>query len=75
MAQYKYKDHVTQSDSPAFETRYAAGAKVQNPGIYRCLGCGDEIVAAKNQILPTTHQHPGDGKVEWQLLVFAQQSR
>ncbi|HUP59647.1 MAG TPA: hypothetical protein VNA69_04430 [Thermoanaerobaculia bacterium] len=78
MAHYKYRAHLTQSDSAAFDTRHAPGTTTQNPGIYRCAGCGDEIAIAKGHKLPPQnhHQHePHQKKIEWQLLVFAEQSR
>lgn len=76
MAQYKYTDNLTTSSSSAFDTLYAPGARVENAGIYRCKGCGEEVVAGRGQLLPAPERHPhaaGSGKAEWQLLVFAQQ--
>jgi len=76
MAQYKYGQHLKQSDHTAFDERHAPGSTAANAGIYRCAACGDEIAIAKGHTLPPQnhHQHnPGAGKIEWQLLVFAQQ--
>jgi hypothetical protein len=76
MAQYKYGQFLKQHDHVAFDERHAPGSTATNAGIYRCAGCGDEIAIAKGHILPPQnhHQHnPGTGKIEWQLLVFAQQ--
>jgi hypothetical protein len=78
MAQYKYRENLTQTTVAAFETRHAPGTKVQNPGIYRCPGCGDEVVAAKGDRLPPATHHPhtkDQGKIEWQLVVFAEQRK
>ena len=78
MAQYKYDQHLTKSDSTAFDTKHPPGSDAPNPGIYRCSGCGDEIGIAKGHTLPPQnhHQHkPSTVKVEWQLLVFAQQKK
>lgn len=75
MAQYKYPQNLSQSTSAAFDTRYAPGTKVENPGIYRCAGCGEEVIVHKGQLLPAQNHHSharGEGKLEWQLLVFAQ---
>jgi hypothetical protein len=75
MAQYKYSQNLTQSTSVAFDTRYAPGAKAENPGIYLCPACGDEICVAKGRLLPSQNNHPhtAEAKAEWQLLVLAQQ--
>jgi len=75
VAQYKYREALMQTSNAAFDTRHAPGTTVQNTGIYRCAGCGDEIAISKGQTLPTLtrHQHePGQRKVEWQMLVFAE---
>ena len=77
MAQYKNLKYISASSSSAFETRYAPGTQIENPGIYRCAGCGDEIVVARGHKLPppNAHQHTPDAKVEWQLLVLAEQHK
>ena len=76
MAQYKYGRLLTQNDHVAFDERHAPGSVAPNAGIYRCVNCSDEIAIAKGHVLPPQnhHQHsPGAGKIEWQLVVFAQQ--
>jgi hypothetical protein len=76
MAQYKYSHHLHQGDSAEYDSTCPPGSEAANAGIYRCVACGDEIGIAKGHTLPPQnhHQHaPGLGKVEWQLLVFAQQ--
>jgi hypothetical protein len=76
MAQYKYAQYLTQSDHSAYDDRHRPGATANNPGIYRCAGCGDEIGIAKGHTLPPQNHHQHNqqqGAVEWQLLVFAQQ--
>ena len=78
MAQYKYREHVVHVDGNVFDTRHAPGTIAANPGIYRCSVCGDEITVLKNCRLPpdTHHAHdPKQGRITWQLLVFAQESR
>jgi len=78
MAQYKYDQHLHIGDSAVYDKKYAPGSNATNAGIYRCVACGDEIGIAKNHTLPPQnhHQHaPGVGKIEWQLLVFAQQKK
>jgi hypothetical protein len=76
MAQYKYGGYLNRSDHSAYDTKHVAGDTAENAGIYRCARCGDEIGIAKGHKLPPQnhHQHAsGAGKIEWQLLVFAQQ--
>ncbi|SRR6266567_962852 len=51
------------------------GQTPPNSGIYRCMGCGREIVAEKDRSFPPQnhHQHksPAQGHVRWRLIVFA----
>lgn len=77
MAQYKYGQHLNKSDHDAYDTKHPPGTVVTNSGIYRCAGCGDEIAANKGNPLPPQnhHQHPNKSKIEWQLLVWAQQQK
>jgi len=78
MAQYKYREHLIHASSAAFDTRHAPGTVASNPGIYRCPGCGEEVTVLRGQRLPPAdhHQHdPKLGKVEWQLLVYAEQRK
>jgi hypothetical protein len=75
MAQFKHGQHLTKSDNSAYDLTHSPGAAAPNPGIYRCVACGDEIGIAKGHTLPPQnhHQHAqGLGRIEWQLLVFAQ---
>ncbi|MDD5716239.1 MAG: hypothetical protein PHW64_00420 [Sulfuricurvum sp.] len=78
MAQYKNGSYLNKSDNAAYDTKHAPGSEAPNAGIYRCVACGDEIGIAKGHKLPPQnhHQHaPGAGKIEWQLIVFAQQKK
>lgn len=78
MAQYKYGSYLSQSDHSEYDAKYSPGVEAPNAGIYRCVACGDEIAIAKVHKLPPQnhHQHsPGAGKIEWKLLVFAQQKK
>lgn len=75
MAQYKFGNYLNHSDNSAYDARHEPGTQAVNAGVYRCAACGDEIGIAKGHTLPPQnhHQHPaGVGKIEWQLLVFAQ---
>lgn len=76
MALYKRMDNLTQSNSPVFETKYAPGTKVENGGIYCCIVCGVEVIGGKGCTLPVANHHPhpkGANKIEWQVIVIAQQ--
>ena len=78
MAEYKYGQYLHKTDSTAYDHRHSPGDTAINAGIYRCAACGDEIGIAKGHTLPPQnhHQHaPGVGRIEWQLLVFAQQRK
>ena len=75
MAQYKYSKFLSQSDHSEYDKLYEPGAEAPNAGIYRCHGCGEEIGIAKGHKLPPQnhHQHTtAQGKIQWQLVVFAQ---
>jgi hypothetical protein len=78
MAQYKYGQYLQQLNHEAYDIRHSPGDTAPNAGIYRCVACGDEIGIAKGHTLPPQnhHQHAqGVGKIEWQLLVYAQQNK
>ena len=73
---HKHGQYLTQSQHQAFDTHLSPGTTAENPGIYRCVVCGDEIGTAKGHTLPPQnhHQHtPGLGPIRWQLLVYAEQ--
>lgn len=76
MAFYKYGTHFKTADHKAFDTKLTPGTQAPHAGIYRCVGCGDEIGIAKLHTLPPQnhHQHSTtQGAVLWQLLVAAEQ--
>ena len=78
MAQYKYGQHLNKGDSEVYDKKCSPGSNADNAGIYRCAACCDEIGIAKGHTLPPQnhHQHaPGVGKIEWHLLVYAQQKK
>lgn len=77
MAQYKYGQHLNQSENVAYDTEHTPGTVVTNSGIYRCKNCGDEIAANKDNPLPPQnhHQHANQTPIRWQLLVWAQQKK
>jgi len=76
MAYFKYQQFLSHHTHAAFDEKLPPGTATANPGIYRCVACGDEIAIAKGHVLPPQnhHQHPlGVGKIEWQLVVCANQ--
>lgn len=74
MAFYKNGNLLQQNNHANFDKQHSPGVQTPDPGIYRCVGCGDEIGIAKGHVLPPQnhHQHaPGAGPIKWQLLVAA----
>jgi len=72
MALYKYSQILRQVDNPQFDKIYEPGEKTPWSGIYRCEGCGKEIVHTETHPLPPQnhHQHtPVQGKIRWRLIV------
>ena len=75
MALYNDGSYLSQSDSDAFTATHNPGSKTPDSGIYRCAGCGYEIVSEKPKTFPPESHHAhttAQGKVRWQLIVFAQ---
>ena len=75
MALFKRREDVTPSVDPAFDREYGPGTKPGFAGIYRCKGCGSEVVALRALILPTERDHkhtPAQGPIIWRLAVAAQ---
>lgn len=75
MALYKYSDNLATSNHEAFDASLKPGTVVNNSGIYRCINCGDEIAANKDNPLPPQnhHQHSNGSAILWRLLVCAVQ--
>ena len=74
MAVYKYGNYLVQSDDAAFDATMSPGNAAPHSGIYRCMGCGREVAANKNQPLPpqNDHQHSqASGAIRWKLIVYA----
>jgi len=77
MAQYKDGGYLSKSDSTAFDVDHNPGTVPPNSGVYRCMGCGREIVAEKERTFPPQnhHQHTtAQGAIRWRLIVFADHS-
>lgn len=74
MALYNNIKFLAQSDDKAFNATYSPGAQPPHSGIYRCPGCGREVVAEQSRQLPPQnhHQHSAaQGGVSWKMIVYA----
>ena len=74
MATYKYPQYVIQNNSTEFDAEYLPGQTPPHSGIYKCMGCGHEVVAEQNRSFPPQNhrQHtPQQGTIRWKLLVYA----
>ena len=74
MARYQNSQFLAQSNDAAFNQEHRPGGQVPYSGIYRCMGCGREIVAEQSRQFPPQnhHQHTSaQGQIRWRLIVFA----
>jgi hypothetical protein len=72
MAYYKYAGNLEKIDHEQFDKYYLPGATPMYSGIYRCMGCGREVVAEDERKLPPQnhHQHgTAQGEIRWRLIV------
>ena len=72
MAQYKYLHYLTNVSEKRFDPAHPPGATTPDSGIYKCQGCGAEVVSVKGDPLPPTthHQHSlAQGGMAWRLIV------
>ena len=72
MASYKNRSYLTESSDPAFDGLHNPGTATPHSGIYRCEGCGHEIVSETGKSFPPQnhHQHTGSqGTIRWRLIV------
>jgi len=75
MALYKYANYLGQSTDAAFDTLHNPGVATPHSGIYRCEGCGHEIVSEGGKQFPPQnhHQHTlAQGTIRWRLAVYSQ---
>lgn len=75
MSLFRRSNDIEVSISPEFDREYEPGQKPVHSGIYRCRGCGCEIVAQAATPFPTEHhpKHlPVHGPVRLRLAVAAQ---
>jgi hypothetical protein len=72
MAQYKYSHYLTNLSHPMFDPAHPPGAVTPQSGIYKCQGCGCEIISTAGDPLPpqSHHQHSlTQGGTAWRLIV------
>jgi hypothetical protein len=72
MAAYKNPNYLHQWQSEEFDKIHGPGTSGSWSGIYRCEGCGHEVVHTKDRSLPPQnhHQHtPAQGHIRWRLIV------
>ncbi|MDO3641280.1 hypothetical protein [Mucilaginibacter sp. L3T2-6] len=74
MAIYHDAQYLKQGHNSAFNTDHRPGGNVPHSGIYRCMGCGREIVAEERRQFPphSHHQHTAaQGIIRWRMTVYA----
>jgi hypothetical protein len=78
MAWYKYTQFVVQfnDNNPhgPYDQLHSPGTTPPHSGIYRCQGCGREIVAEQSRQFPPQnhHQHTSaQGVIAWRLIAAA----
>jgi hypothetical protein len=74
MALYKYASYLAVSQDASFDQLYNPGTLTPFAGIFRCSGCGREIVSEHPKPLPSQnhHQHfPNQGPILWRMIVWA----
>lgn len=72
MAYYKYPQVLQPLDHPQFDTVREPGSTTGWSGLYRCEGCGKEVVSVTGYPLPPQnhHQHTtAQGRIRWRLIV------
>jgi hypothetical protein len=75
MATYKYPHFLTQVNHAAFDTITHPASNVPYSGIYRCEGCGKEIVSTAGNTMPPQNHHQHtilQGAIRWRLIVAHQ---
>ena len=75
MTRFRRSNDIEVSISPEFDKEYKPGEIPNHPGIYRCGGCGCEIVAEASKPLPLENHpkhSPAQGTIRWRLAVAAQ---
>jgi hypothetical protein len=74
MAVYKYPVYLAANQDASFDQLYHPGTVTPFSGVYRCMGCGREIVSEYPRPLPPQnhHQHlPAQGLILWRMVIWA----
>ena len=72
MALYKSANDLSASSHANFDKVWKPGETPPDAGIYRCVGCSDEIASNKGVQLPSQNhaQHGKDqGDIRWKMIV------
>jgi len=72
MALYKYSHYLTNFSDPKFDPAHQPVAITSHTGIYKCQGCGAEVISHAGDPLPpqSHHQHSlSQGGIAWRLIV------
>jgi hypothetical protein len=72
MAIFKYSHYLTNRPEPKFDPAHPPGTATPDTGIYKCQGCGCEVVSVAADPLPPAshHQHSlAQGGIAWRLIV------
>ncbi|MGA3283787.1 MAG: hypothetical protein ABSD57_04930 [Verrucomicrobiota bacterium] len=72
MALYKNANYLTQTTDSAFDTLHKPGETTPHSGIFRCEGCGNEIVSESWKPMPPQNHHThtySQGDIQWRLIV------
>lgn len=71
MVLYKEEKFFQQSVDAAFDMLATPGQVTPRSGIYKCVGCGHEIVASRGSLMPDDDHHPHSqehGDRNWRLV-------
>lgn len=74
MALYKADTYLNKSTSDEFDKDHRPGDSTPHSGIYRCMGCGREVVSESGKPLPPQNHHQHNqrqGAIRWRLIAYA----
>lgn len=74
MAIYKDSTILTHSVDQNFDSVHQPGSATPFSAVYRCVGCGREIVSEEGRPFPPQnhHQHTqAQGAIRWRMVVYA----